>query len=964
MKRIKKITALFMTALIIITSTIVSTGAITVEKDGKKYILHSRTPATGDVNVLVIRIGFADYPVDDERNPADSEEKLLSYFDGTEGSINAFYETSSYGKLRLNCDRVYSYTAQLDRDEYDADNFTASSSPDGLILETLSALENEIDFDRYDSNGDGYPDIVSFDFSGPTLDWGSTWYPHVVWDADLTFKDIGIDSYTMLKGNATTYIHEYGHILGANDYYSVYDGSTNTILTYDIMGYNLGDHNGFTKWSYGWLDEEDIVFIDKASGETTVGLAPIETPLGDGKKIAVVAVQTDRSNSFLDEFFLVEYDSGKGNSAAVFEKYHYRPGFRIFHVNAKGDYLDNDEKNTVDYINDNQFYGVNLIHNIKNELKDIDLWAQADQLYREGDSLTPDTFPNTGMQADDVYNGLFTGISFTDFVTGDHPSFKVSFSDEQPQTKPVCLTLHYDELKADAEMMISSDQPLLMKNISPENAREYQPYLIDQSGTKYMLNAEKEDGGYLFRLYYDSAYPVILPNTAYTLVIPEGFFTARYLMPVGEFREEVITSDFFRLTVIAVNDAMPLLEVRSNVFPVTDHTFGILSMQRNDPDAPITLTEYNLNGEVISGQTFKIPELRQTEKRLDGCFVYRLNDSSFALELNTGENTNFIKIDRSGKVLSDMFTVSNSLISEHTGPLSATDYVLYHSGLRKRYYPEDRYVAVNLTVDFESEPVLTEEDRGSSYYALDHGFYAYEQWYSRNYHLLVYNADDAQTADITLPGSFHGAVSKNGNIIVIRSVDDPITTDKTVYEETYTYNGELLSRRDITASAQHINEYGVFTNCYTAGDNGFYLESIESNYRDIVAYDKDWHYLGVLRFDRNTTLTFTQMCGITQKLQSIDVSGPKEVIARFNIGDPVIVPKSMLLGDANLDGGVDITDATTIQRYDVKMTELSDTALQPADVDKDGDVSILDATWIQRWELKMKAPEGIGKPIT
>ena len=76
-----------------------------------------------------------------------------------------------------------------------------------------------------------------------------------------------------------------------------------------------------------------------------------------------------------------------------------------------------------------------------------------------------------------------------------------------------------------------------------------------------------------------------------------------------------------------------------------------------------------------------------------------------------------------------------------------------------------------------------------------------------------------------------------------------------------------------------------------------------------------------------------------------------------------ITVKTGLLGDANLDGEVDITDATTIQRYDVKMIALSDAAMTLADVDKDGEVCVIDATWLQRWELKMKAPEGIGEPI-
>lgn len=58
-------------------------------------------------------------------------------------------------------------------------------------------------------------------------------------------------------------------------------------------------------------------------------------------------------------------------------------------------------------------------------------------------------------------------------------------------------------------------------------------------------------------------------------------------------------------------------------------------------------------------------------------------------------------------------------------------------------------------------------------------------------------------------------------------------------------------------------------------------------------------------------------------------------------------------GDADLDGTVDITDATVIQRYDVKMIKLSDTALRLADVDRDGDVCTVDATLIRRYLLGM-----------
>lgn len=90
----------------------------------------------------------------------------------------------------------------------------------------------------------------------------------------------------------------------------------------------------------------------------------------------------------------------------------------------------------------------------------------------------------------------------------------------------------------------------------------------------------------------------------------------------------------------------------------------------------------------------------------------------------------------------------------------------------------------------------------------------------------------------------------------------------------------------------------------------------------------------------------------------------------LNIVDPdYVLPEpqpepEIILGDVDGDGVVDVTDATLIQRYDVKMAKLDDWQLKAADVDGDGEVTILDVTWIQRYIAEMKAPEGIGKPVT
>ena len=86
----KSIITVLLAILMLLPLATVAGKAITVEKDGREYILNSHTPTTGDVNVLMIRIGFADYPVDDEEYPADSEETLLNYFNGTQGSVNGY----------------------------------------------------------------------------------------------------------------------------------------------------------------------------------------------------------------------------------------------------------------------------------------------------------------------------------------------------------------------------------------------------------------------------------------------------------------------------------------------------------------------------------------------------------------------------------------------------------------------------------------------------------------------------------------------------------------------------------------------------------------------------------------------------------------------------------------------------------------------------------------------------------
>lgn len=56
------------------------------------------------------------------------------------------------------------------------------------------------------------------------------------------------------------------------------------------------------------------------------------------------------------------------------------------------------------------------------------------------------------------------------------------------------------------------------------------------------------------------------------------------------------------------------------------------------------------------------------------------------------------------------------------------------------------------------------------------------------------------------------------------------------------------------------------------------------------------------------------------------------------------------LGDVNLDGKIDILDATEIQKYKAELTEFSEKQLAVADTNGDGTVNVLDATQIQKFK--------------
>ena len=98
--------------------------------------------------------------------------------------------------------------------------------------------------------------------------------------------------------------------------------------------------------------------------------------------------------------------------------------------------------------------------------------------------------------------------------------------------------------------------------------------------------------------------------------------------------------------------------------------------------------------------------------------------------------------------------------------------------------------------------------------------------------------------------------------------------------------------------------------------------------------------------------------GLLQSKEGIDGEGGKDFYPR--IVPPYTAEETFILGDADGDGTVTISDVTAIQRALSEM-EVTGYNSQAADVDGDGSVTINDATYIQRYLAELPVDYPIGQ---
>ncbi|MEE5995061.1 MAG: hypothetical protein V3G53_00725 [Candidatus Enteromonas sp.] len=294
------------------------------------YELDQNTNTIGTSKVLVIPIAFTDETftsgeLQDIQTVLGGSAEDTNYWE----SLKSFYYKSSYGQLNLE----FTYSDPVNMG-VSASEFYSANGQDGsdIALRTgvaaYKTAHGETSTAEFDQNNDGVIDSVIMIYACDQLSHGDydgdLYWAYRYWDSGIDETQVSVESPigysyfwasmnffyegTGTRANHTgvdahTMCHEFGHMLGADDYYNAGDKSGKEPSGSKLMmAFNVLDHDIFNKMSFGWV--KPIV----ATGSTEVTL----TSSALSGSALLLADPNGWNGTAFDEYVLLELYTPEG----------------------------------------------------------------------------------------------------------------------------------------------------------------------------------------------------------------------------------------------------------------------------------------------------------------------------------------------------------------------------------------------------------------------------------------------------------------------------------------------------------------------------------------------------------------------------------------------------------------------------------------------------------------------------
>ena len=329
----------------------------------KTYPYYLTSQVSDSIDVLVLPIHFEDstnFLFHDE-----IKANINAAFNGSETkkvyptSVKDFYKRSSFGKINLNFEvtdwyKTISSKKILNQEDVDlvVSNATKNAKING----------KKIDLTRFDKNNDGVIDAVWAIYDVPNysntpgnknnLFWAYTVSKNITTskNQNLAPYNYSFASYDFMDGyyngvNARTFIHETGHLFGLSDLYD-YANSYYPTAGFDMMDFNLFDHNSYSKMCLGWMKPYVVYGNATINEEELIKNNSCVVILEDDKELNY----KNKGNyvfSPFKEYILIDYFDASGSSLNYFDlmnesEQEYVPlididesGYRLYHVDGR-----------------------------------------------------------------------------------------------------------------------------------------------------------------------------------------------------------------------------------------------------------------------------------------------------------------------------------------------------------------------------------------------------------------------------------------------------------------------------------------------------------------------------------------------------------------------------------------------------------------------------------------------------
>lgn len=285
----------------------------------------SSFPVIGEQKGLVVLVEYQDYSFEygdfDYFNRMLNEEGFSDY--GSLGSARDWFIENSGGRFIPEFDVYGPVKLPFKRSYYGGnDRFGNDKNPELMAIHALDSLDRDVDFSRYDRDGDGKIDNVFIFYAGKgehDSNVSNAVWPHS-WDVSVTHTDttylydgVILDHYACTceypsgykrPDGIGTFVHEFSHVMGLPDLYVTTSGNAFTPGPWSVLDYGPYNNDRLTPPNYSSVEKCALGWIDLDS----ISEGRIEIPNLSESNTAYV-LPTEREN----EFYFFENRQLRGN---------------------------------------------------------------------------------------------------------------------------------------------------------------------------------------------------------------------------------------------------------------------------------------------------------------------------------------------------------------------------------------------------------------------------------------------------------------------------------------------------------------------------------------------------------------------------------------------------------------------------------------------------------------------------